>query len=70
MIWPLFELFRDKVGMHMEIFNDFLGPLIMNARAENLKKEEASLEAQEDTTLLEELVKTVDSMFHLPAVET
>ena len=70
MTWPLFEFFRDKVAAHMEIVNDFLDPLIMNARADNLKKGKASLEAQEDTTLLGELVKTIDGMFHLPAVET
>ena len=51
----------------MEIVNDFLDPLIMKAREE---KEKASLEAPEDTTLLGELVKTIDGMFHLPSVET
>ena len=67
MTWPLFELFRDKVAAHVKTINDFIDPLIMNAREE---KEMASLEGQEDTTLLGELVKTIDGKFHLPAVAT
>jgi hypothetical protein len=67
-IWPLFELFKDKVAAHKKVINDYLDPLIMDAKAENIKWEKAGLEARGDTTLLGELVRTIDGVFHLPVV--
>jgi len=69
MIWPLFELFKDKFVAHKRVINDYLDPLIMDARAENLKREKAGLRALEDETLLGELVKTIKGMSHLPIAD-
>jgi hypothetical protein len=73
-LWPLFELFKDKSAPHMRVIRDFLDQVISKAKEERKPREEttqtdtkAMYGDEEPTTLLGELMNSIDGAYPSPA---
>jgi hypothetical protein len=64
-LWPLNELFKDKVGEQIEIVRDFVDPIVTKAIEKKREREsvhgvEENKEVKDGESLLEHLVKLSD----------
>lgn len=67
-IWPLTELFKDKVEEPLEVVRGFIEPIVAKALEKKREREkvhgvEENKEVQEGESLLEHLVKLSDGAF-------
>lgn len=63
--WPLREFWRDKVEEHVQVMDEFVEPLLEEALAKKVKgsQEKVDEELDDDTTLLEHLVRLTDGSY-------
>jgi hypothetical protein len=61
-LWPLIEIWEDKVKKHMRIVHDFVDPVVKAALHKKRRSKESPLEATENVTLLDDLVNQTDGM--------
>lgn len=63
-IWPLLEFWKGKVDEHVEVMDEFIGPLLEEALAKKDMNPEQEVKSEEElaehTTLLEHLVQLTD----------
>lgn len=59
-IWPLLEIFEDKVAPHMKVVDQVVEPIIREALRKNADKigEDTGKDIDADETLLDHLVKS------------
>jgi hypothetical protein len=61
-LWPISEMFEDKIKKHMDVIRAFIDPIIESALLKRDGKIADTLDGEEGVTLLEHLVKLTDGM--------